>query len=475
VVLPEGIVSSAYPSVRETCNSIGLGHDPWQAGTAQCILAKAADGDYAADTVVMSVPRQVGKTYLIGSIVFADCIVNPGTTVIWTAHRFGVARETFDSLAAIAKTSGLLPHIDPADIHSAAGNEVIGFRNGSRIKFAARERGTIRGVAKVRRLILDEAQILSESALSDLAPTMNQAENPQIIMMGTPPRPQDNSAIFSGLREEALDGESEGVVYIEFSADADADLDDRAQWHKANPSLGTRTPYKAIKRLRRLFDNEEDFAREALGIWTNDGSPAVIDLKTWRGLVDEVDETAGLIAYGIDVNPQRDRASIGMAGWRPDGRHLLDWVETRNSVDWVVDAARKITEKQRPIGFVVDAGSPAGSLIPALLNAKVPVIKIGSRDYGNACGMFYDECMGSIDEDGVYVPPRLTHLDQPPLNVALASARRRKLGQEGAWAWARVNTQADITPLVACTLALFGLSTKRRADPNAKQRIVVLS
>jgi hypothetical protein len=61
---------------------------------------------------------------------------------------------------------------------------VIPFRNGSRIVFAARERGAIRGFTKVRRLVLDEAQILTESAMADLAPTMNQAENPQIIADG---------------------------------------------------------------------------------------------------------------------------------------------------------------------------------------------------------------------------------------------------------------------------------------------------
>jgi phage terminase large subunit-like protein len=398
----------------------------------------------------MSVPRQVGKTYLIGSVVFADCIVNPGTTVVWTAHRFAVARETFDSLAAIAKSPGLLPHIDPDDVHSAAGNEVIKFRNGSRIKFAARERGTVRGVAKVRRLILDEAQILSEGAMSDLAPTMNQAVNPQIIMMGTPPKPMDNSAIFAGIREEALDGESEGVVYIEFSADADADLDDREQWHKANPSLGTRTPYKALRRLRRLFDNDDDFAREALGIWTNIGGNAVVDPVTWGKLGDPDSITDGPVAYAIDVSPQRDHASIGMAGWRPDGKRLLEFVEGRNSADWVVTVAKLINERQRPRCFVIDAGSPAGSYVQALQTAGVPVVTVGARDYANACGTFYDEAMGGL----------LAHLDQPTLNSALSVARKRAIGSEGAWAWHRVNAQADITPIVACTLAIHGLSTE---------------
>jgi hypothetical protein len=102
--------------------------------------------------------------------------------------------------------------------HHGAGNECIPFRNGSRIVFAARERARSAGFTKVRRLILDEAQILTSMALSDLVPTMNQAENPQIILMGTPPKPTDPARCVTRLRADALAGESTGVLYAELSA-----------------------------------------------------------------------------------------------------------------------------------------------------------------------------------------------------------------------------------------------------------------
>jgi phage terminase large subunit-like protein len=187
VVVPEGIVASGWPAVRETCARVGITFDPWQSDLNTLILAKRSDGMLAADTVAMSICRQAGKTYDVGALIFADSIINPGTTSVWTAHRFKVARESFDSLRAVARSPLLAPHIDYDAITTAAGNEVIPFRNGSRIVFAARERGTVRGFSKVRRLVLDEAQILTESAMADLAPTMNQARDPQIVLMGTPP------------------------------------------------------------------------------------------------------------------------------------------------------------------------------------------------------------------------------------------------------------------------------------------------
>jgi phage terminase large subunit-like protein len=456
VVLPEGIVASGYPAVKATCAQLRLGHDPWQAGTSTCIFAKDAVGDYAGDTVVISVARQVGKTYLIGSDVFADSIITPGSTTVWTAHRFKVARETFNFMRSVALSPALQPHIDPDDIHTAAGNESIGFKNGSRIVFAARERGSVRGIAKVRRLILDEGQILTETAMSDLAPTMNQAVNPQIILMGTPPKPGDPSEVLTQLRTEALDGTSEGVVYIEFSADTDCDLDDREAWHKANPSLGTRTPYKAIVRLRKLL-SDEDFAREALGIWGTSGGAAVIDSTTWRKLSTSFAQ-ADEIAYGIDVSPSRDKASIGMAGWTPEGRLLVEWVEGRNSADWVVEVAKAIHAKNAPRCFVIDRMSQAADFIQPLTEAGVPVVVTNAVDYGTACARFYDSAMSGL----------LLHLDQPPLNVALSQASKRDIGAEGLWGWNRKKATSDITPLVAVTLAIHGVSVDMKVKKPSK-------
>jgi hypothetical protein len=189
LVLPKGIRTTGFPSVEATCRQLGLEFDPWQRTLNRCILGKGKRRQYAADTVVMSIPRQVGKTWDIGALAFALCVQSPGLTVIWTAHRFKVARETFESLRSLARSPKLAPHIDQAPIGggiaSGAGNESITFRNGSRIVFAARERGAVRGFTKVDIIILDEAQILTDGALSDMAPTQNQADNPLIILLSS--------------------------------------------------------------------------------------------------------------------------------------------------------------------------------------------------------------------------------------------------------------------------------------------------
>jgi phage terminase large subunit-like protein len=453
-------VASGWPAVRETCRSIGIEFDPWQADLNTCILAKDSSGMLAADTVVMSIPRQVGKTFDVGAIVFAVCIANPGTTVVWTAHRFKVARETFDALRAMAKSPLLAPHIDYDAITTGAGNETIPFRNGSRMVFAARERGTVRGFSKVRLLVLDEGQILTEQALADMAPTMNQAHDPQILIMGTPPKPTDPSEVFSGLRARALAGESEGVLYVEFGAEPGSDLDDRVAWRRANPSFPKRTPERAVLRLRKLL-SDDDFAREALGIWETQSRHGVVDADLWFGLRDAGSQAdTRSVVFAADIAPDRQSGSIALAGERPDGRVHVEVIvpETAGTAwmgPWLAERAKRYRA-----AVVLDAGAPAGALIPELQKAGVEPVLMTTRDVGQACGMFYDATL----ED------RLRHLDDPRLNTALAAGRKRDIGVNGLWAWHRRDTSTDLTQLVAATNAVWGFLA-RRPEPTRKRAL----
>jgi hypothetical protein len=98
---------------------------------------------------------------------------------------------------------------------------------------------------------------------------------------------------------------------------------------------------------------------------------------------------------------------------------------------------------------VVDAGGPAGSLLQDLADALgVEIRSPKPREIAQAVGQFYD----AVAEQGI------SHLDQPPLAVALAGAQKRPLGD--AWAWARRGVGVDISPLVAATLARWGLGVE---------------
>lgn len=454
LILPSGIVSSGWPACRDTSAQLGIHYDPWQQELNRALLAKDAQGLYAADTVVISICRQSGKTYNVGGVVFADSIIHPGTTTVWTAHRFKVSRESFNEMRAWARRPELAPHLDYDDITTAAGNECIPFRNGSRIVFAARERGAVRGFTKVRRLVLDEAQILTEAAMSDLVPTTNQAENPQIILMGTPPKPSDPGEVFSSLRATALSGDSDGVLYVEFSADPGCDLDDWDAVADANPSFPLRTPKRAVLRLRKLLTSDDDYAREGLGKWSGAGTSSVIGSDTWALRADESSIPKDRFALAVDVAPDRSVASVALAGQRADGSWHVELDEHRKGVGWLPAYVADRCARNDIRAVVIDQTSPQARLIDELRDRKVKVTTIGYREVSSACGTFYDGAMEGW----------LHHIDQPQLNLALSVARKRACGDAG-WAWNRKSAASDITPLVACTLALWGAQSSTVKTP----------
>lgn len=460
LVLPKGIRSSGFPAVRETCRSVGIGFDQWQQDLNKCLLAKNQHGLYAADTAVLSIARQVGKTYDIGAVAFALCIATPGLTVVWTAHRFKVARESFNEMRGWAKSPLLVPHIDFDDITTGAGNECIPFRNGSRIVFAARERGAIRGFTKVGMLVLDEAQILTEAALSDLVPTTNQAPNPLVVLMGTPPKPTDPGEVFVRLRQEALDGESDDVLFVELSADANADPNDRAQWAKANPSYPTRTPERAILRLKKLL-SAEDFLREGLGIWPPDGVPRwqLLPEASWLSRQVSRMTLADPVAIGVDITPDRGWASIAAAGKMTAGRGV-ELVDHRPGEGWVVSRLVELQERHRPCVLVTSDRA----LRDKAEAEGLSVYLAGAGDMCSAAAAVYDGISGSTPDvkhlGGAC--PRCTDAGGAPmacLETAAAGATKRTVGD--SWALDRRSPTVDISPLVAVSLALWGLGTPR--------------
>ena len=176
-------------------------------------------------------------------------------------------------------------------------------------------------------------------SMSDLAPTQNQADNPQLILMGTPPKPSDPSETFTNLRDSALEDRSEGLAYIEFSAEPGSDPDDRAAWRAANPSIGTRTPERAIVRLRKLLANDDDFMREALGIWDSSLQTNGISLTHWAALAASDEQQMPGACYGLATAPDRSWSCLAAAWRRSDGVPQLSIVRYEPGTAWVDGAS----------------------------------------------------------------------------------------------------------------------------------------
>lgn len=478
VVMPKGIKTTAWPRVEAQCAEMGVVFDPWQQGIGRIALGKRANGKYAATVggIVLSIPRQVGKTFFVGMVVIALCILHPGLTVIWTAHRTRTTTQTFRSLQGMARKKQVAKHIAHNGVRTANGEQEIKFANGSIIMFGAREQGFGRGFDEVDIEVFDEAQILTSKALEDMVAATNQSRQPSgalLFFMGTPPRPIDPGEEFTNRRAKALSGKGDNMAYIEFSADTEADLEDKAQWSKANPSFPSRTPLESMERMREQLTDDDSFRREALGIWDEElGRDTPIPAGAWASLsLDEVPAEWPLISLGLDMNPERTKVSIGVAARSPQGVHLeiaedTPFTESGSEalVNWIYERAG------RRIPVVMDAYSPIRSLEAALKAKKMKVFILGPAELSQACGGFYD----AVTKD-----KSVTHYDQEALNASLAGAVRQKFGDGGAWKWNRKGFDIDLTQTMSITCAHFGavkFAKPRREQPaeSADRRLIVM-
>jgi hypothetical protein len=456
LITPESAVTTGWPRVRDTCNNLGWQFDPWQDDLGRLILSKDASGLYAASIVAMSLPRQVGKTYLVGCIAFVLCMTQPGTTVIWTAHRGRTATETFRAMKAKAKTPEMAAFIDQrtkgGGIRSSNGEQEIEFLNGSRILFGARESGFGVGFADVGMLVIDEVQRAQTKTMDDLLPTTNAAANPLVLCMGTPPRPTDDGEVFTMLRTEATTGEAADVLYVELGASERFDLADETEfWRQlriVNPSFPHRVNERAILRNKKGLTDDSVY-REVFGLWDKIGKQfSPINGPLWRDGVDvgPVDGTKP-DALAVDMSHARE-ISVGACWLEDASAHVEEvWagVDEAAAVEWIVARAGRRTT------VVIDGMSPAASLIPTLKARGVKVHTGTSGDMSKACGLVVSYVEGG----------RLTHADQEAVNDAREGARKRAIGTAGGWGYDRKDPSVKIHPIVAVTLALLGASMQK--------------
>lgn len=486
LVVPSGIKTTGYPAVEAQCRKMGVSHDAWQRGLGRAILAKRENGLYAAGIggVLISICRQVGKTFTIGTIIFALCILFPGIKVLWTAHHSATSDETFETLSTLARRRRIAPYIAHNGVRQGNGKQRIKFANGSRIMFGAREHGFGRGIPGVTIVVFDECQILKAKALSDMVPAANTVRNPLIIYMGTPPKPEDTAEVFKARRKKALAVKARreagedvefDTLYVEVGANEGDDVEDKAVLARANPSFPHRTPWEAILRLRENLTDPADWSREGLGIWDEelDGDGPLS--KSWPLLAVDAAPTEGIRAFGVAFSADGMKVSLGgciVAGERAHVE-LIDAQQgpvdaaLESIADWFVDDVNGAPRWRRASRIMLSGRAGALVLEQLLIKRKVPrrrIVVASSPQYFQACGMLLEQSTAAAREAKRGVPLSLTHLGddgQAQLDASAKKSVQEKRTRDGAWGWA--SPGGDETPVESVSLALYGARTAGKA------------
>lgn len=462
-------VTTAAEDVVGLAEALGYELDAEQVQALEVLLGETESGDWAAFEACVICSRQNLKTFLLQLIVLTHLFVWETPLVIWSAHEFATTLEAFRWFVSVIESKDwLLARV--RSITRANGKELIELHNGCRLVFRARTKSGGRGLTG-NVVVLDEAFALTADIMGSLLPTLSAVPNPQVLYGSSAGRAE--SDVLRSVRDRGRSGVDESLAYIEWCCTRRCDsercdhrvgspgcrLDDESAWADANPAIGRRISVDYIRKERRALPPSE-FARERLGWWDEPGGALEgLPVEVWTGLRDSASHIVGAPVFAAVIAHDLTWACVAVAAHRSDKLPHLEVIDYRPATGWVADRCRGLLADFAGSTLVVESGGPRSSLLDDLDDLGVAYTQAAAKDLVEGCGQIEDRVRrGSV-----------RHIGQPELDIAVAVAKKRVVGD--AWTWARRASNADVSPIVAVTLALWGLKNAQPQltglfDPN---------
>jgi hypothetical protein len=435
----------------------------WQEFVIEGILGLGDDDRFVSTDDGIDVARQNGKGVILqvieGFVAFELGHPAGYDVVMHTAHEFATALEHQWRLEEVIQDASHLHSRvkDRGGYKHANGQESINLKDGTRIIFKARTRGGGRGWSG-DLLVWDEAMEIPEATVGAQKPTLRAStarHGAKTIYAGSAvdQTVHQHGVSFAFIREKGI-AKSPRVSWVEWSAPLDhpdemtADLlRDRSLWRQGNPSMdegliAEQTMADEIETMPARVAAVELFG---VGDWprTDGQVERKIDLEAWCALINTSSRLVPPYTLTFDVSPERMLA-VALTGRNEDGKFHTEIHEHRAGMKWFVPWLVERWERSGHDIYTIaaDGIGPAGSLRVELEEAGIPVEWITSSQLGEMCGYFVD----------VVAAGDLEHLGSQELRDAIAGAAERPLNDR--WAWKRISSSVDISPLVAATIGV---------------------
>lgn len=444
----------------DLADAVGMTLDRAQRLTLELALGERPDGTWAAFEVCDVQPRQNGKGDVIQARELAGLFIFGEQLIIHTAHEFPTANEAFLRMVGVIEANPSL-RARVARIRFANGEQGVELKSGARLKYRARTGGAGRGFAGASLVVYDEAFALQSEHVAASLPTLSVHPNPQVWFASS--AGMSTSTQLWRLRKRALGGNGGRLAYSEHTAEdvridggrvvsTPIDAGDRRLWALANPAAGGRISFDFLEAEFAAMGAEQ-FARERLGVWDPEPDSEVVDPKispdAWkRTIAPPTTAGPGEVAIAFEVSIDGEWSSIAISAGSISDPYV-EVIEHRQGVGWLPGRLVELVGRWDPVAVGCNGAgqSPAqvGPIMVAFREAKINadlLHQLSTPAYKAACGGFYSDV----------VEGRLRRPDgQGPLDVAVAHASERPLGD--AWAWDARHAAVAISPLVAVTVA----------------------
>jgi hypothetical protein len=390
-----------------------------------CMTLATLAGRLSASEVAALLARQNGKGGWLEAIAIwslfevwlygdRDGLVGRKNTTLWTAHELKTSDEAYGRVKSLIEANPDLAAEVTVWNGGLTGTHIIQLRDGSRLVFLARSKSSGRGFSP-RRIIFDEAQEFSALAFRAMMyATSAQGARRQLIYAGTVPSAENESAIWTGVRDRGRAGKVGRLAWAEWTPEGSDDPrtpPDPTDWiarAAANPALGGRILADTIDEEWEAAQADLDgFMRERLSVWPSAAAGSYGALPEWGSLVrDEPEISSGALGVACDVEETRVSACWAEAG-EPVFVAVNDarpWTDRAGFAAHVADVQRR-----RSCPVVVRAKS---TLIPELEAAGVK-LTLADRDMRIQAG---SDLALAVQRGEV------VHGDYPELNSAVSAA-----------------------------------------------------
>ncbi|HET6262156.1 MAG TPA: hypothetical protein VFG99_07935 [Chloroflexia bacterium] len=456
----------------ELAATAGLVLDGWQGDFLTDSLGEDEDGNWSCFECGLIVSRQNGKGSVLEARVLAGMLLFGEKLILWSAHETKTAFEAFRRCEELFTSDPELKKLVKS-IHRSNGNEGIELKNGARLRFVARTRGSGRGFS-ADLVILDEAYALTAEQMAALIPTLSSRPNPQIWYTSSPPLDGLTGDHLFNLRKRAKREDASLCWYDYGLQDVSlADLEEMAEAERSallssvdtylatNPAAGIRIPLTFIERERATMP-WLDFARERCGIWPKQVAEGagVIDPEEWRARQVHTKPAGGTV-FALDINPSRTMSALWAITAELEGPITLSCVTYAPGTDWVVPKLVQLRDTRAPLAIALDVKGPAGSLVLDLEDEGFHLPR--DKDRPRRGDLYIPSAQEVAASFGLFVDlfrqGSIFHAGDDPLDRAVATAETRAL--VGGTAWDRGKGGADISPLCAVTIGVGAMVERR--------------
>lgn len=436
--------------VRAVARALGTPLIPWQSYAADICGERRADGSYEYQVVIITVPRQTGKTTLIRALGTHRALVL-GRDFFYTAQTGKDARERWMDLVKILRVNGALK--DRVTISLRGGSEQVAFAGGAAFRVFAPTPESLHGYTPPT-VCIDEAFAQSAAAgellMGAIGPAQITIRDKQIIIVSTMGTAE--SAFLHDWIERAVGGMPR-VAILDWGAGEDVDPYTAAGVESFHPGVGYILNGKVLEATDVLEQIDRNTRAEYERAYANRRTlttSSLIAPEDWRAMADdELRPPADLRSVHLAYDVGLDRLSSTVtAHWQTrEGKPAAKIIKAGPGVTWLADAVDDLIERWRPASTVAVGNGPVLEVTAKLRDRGRQIDELGEREYAAASGAF----LTLVETGG------LVHDGSPVMEQSVTGLVTRPGAVDGV-AFSRRHSVGDSSSAIAATAGLWSLT-----------------